>query len=153
MADETTKTDEVTDTIVVNLYNPNDGRNGRGQRINGPYLDELQLRDAEDKRAVVEGREPNYDNMAGCASVTLVTAEQLPLHPVVASKFNEPERQLSVNENLVVGTTVVAIPQEIPVAPEEVKSERTDDLFSDNNIENEIPEAPKGKASRTTTGK
>jgi hypothetical protein len=56
------------------LYNPNDGLHGR---TGGPYLDQLELIEAEKKRAFVEGREPDFNNLQGSAGVRLVTAQEL----------------------------------------------------------------------------
>lgn len=58
----------------VPLYNPNAGLT---PRVGGPYLDVLELERAETQRAVFENREPNYDDMAGTAGVTLMTAGQV----------------------------------------------------------------------------
>lgn len=66
----------------VPLYNPNDGLHGR---TGGPYLDELELKEAEIRRAAAENREPNFDNMAGSAGVRLVTAEQLASATVIST--------------------------------------------------------------------
>lgn len=56
------------------VYNPNAGLR---PRVGGPYLDNLELEDAEKRRAVLEGREPDYTNMAGSAGVPLVTSAEL----------------------------------------------------------------------------
>jgi hypothetical protein len=56
------------------LYNPNDGLHGR---TGGPYLDQLELIETEKKRAAVEGREPDFNNLQGSAGVRLVTAQEL----------------------------------------------------------------------------
>ena len=53
------------------LYNPNDNVTGRD---GGPYLDEVEARDAEARRAVVEDREPDFDNPPATAGIPLVTA-------------------------------------------------------------------------------
>ena len=53
------------------LYNPNDNVTGRD---GGPYLDEVEARNAEARRAVVEDREPDYDNPPATAGIPLVTA-------------------------------------------------------------------------------
>jgi hypothetical protein len=56
------------------LYNPNDGLTGRD---GGPYLDVVEMKDAERRRAEVEDREPDYDNLQPTAGVPLVRAETL----------------------------------------------------------------------------
>jgi hypothetical protein len=58
----------------VKLYNANDGLTGRD---GGPYLDIEEARAAEKRRAFVEDREPDYDNMPLGAGVKLVNAQQL----------------------------------------------------------------------------
>lgn len=56
------------------LFNANDGVTGRD---GGPYLDVEEAKRAEDRRAAVEGREPNYDNMGSTAGIQLNTAAQM----------------------------------------------------------------------------
>ena len=56
------------------LYNANDGITGRD---GGPYLDQVEAKHAEDHRAAVEGREPDYDTMGGYAGTVYLTAAQL----------------------------------------------------------------------------
>jgi hypothetical protein len=58
----------------VKVYNPNAGLS---PRVGGPYLDNVELEQAEIKRAVFENREPDFENMAGTAGVPLWTAGQL----------------------------------------------------------------------------
>lgn len=53
------------------LFNPNDGLTGRD---GGPYLDEVEMELAEEQRAVVEDREPDYENPLATAGVPLQTA-------------------------------------------------------------------------------
>lgn len=52
------------------LFNPNDNVTGRD---GGPYLDEVEARSAESRRAVVEDREPDYDNPPATAGIPLLT--------------------------------------------------------------------------------
>jgi hypothetical protein len=56
------------------LYNANDGVTGRD---GGPYLDEVEVIRAEERRALVEGREPDYDNPPATAGIQLNTAAQM----------------------------------------------------------------------------
>jgi hypothetical protein len=70
------------------LFNVNEGPNGR---TGGPYLDEVELRAAEDKRAAAEGRHPDYNNMTSTAGVPLVTAKELvESHHLQPSEFDKP---------------------------------------------------------------
>lgn len=54
----------------TNLYNPNDNVTGRD---GGPYLDEVEAREAEKRRAVIEDREPDLDNPPPTAGIPLNT--------------------------------------------------------------------------------
>lgn len=56
------------------LYNPNDGLTGRD---GGPYLDIEEAKRAEIRRAEVEGREPDFENLPPSAGIQLVTATSL----------------------------------------------------------------------------
>lgn len=56
---------------TVPLFNPNDGITGRD---GGPYLDEEQAREAEIRRARIEGREPDLDNPGLYAGIPANTA-------------------------------------------------------------------------------
>lgn len=73
------------------VFNPN---SGLGVRVGGPFMDVLEMEDAERRRAVVEGREPDYTNMAGSAGVPLWTAGQVANaygggHPAVAQMVTD----------------------------------------------------------------
>lgn len=58
-------------TTEVKLYNVNDGLTGRD---GGPYLDRVEMHNAETQRAAVEGRDPDYNNLQPTAGVQLVSA-------------------------------------------------------------------------------
>lgn len=58
----------------VKFFNPNDGL---FKRDGGPYLDEVQARQAEEIRAYREGREPDFENLQPHPGVPLVSEEQL----------------------------------------------------------------------------
>jgi hypothetical protein len=60
--------------VEKNLYNALDGVAGRD---GGPYLDQVEARKAEEVRARIEGRQPDYTNPPATAGQPLVTAEQL----------------------------------------------------------------------------
>ncbi len=68
----------MTDQAPEPLYNPHDGLS---KRDGGPYLDQIELEQAEIRRAKAEGREPDLDNLQGTAGVRLVTAEELVKYP------------------------------------------------------------------------
>lgn len=59
---------------MVKLFNPNEGLHGRQ---GGPFLDNVQRRQAEETRAIREGREPDYENMQPYVGDQLRTEEQL----------------------------------------------------------------------------
>jgi hypothetical protein len=59
---------------MPDLFNVNDGLTGRD---GGPYLDQVERRHAEDQRAIMEGREPNYETMGGTVGTVYVTAKGL----------------------------------------------------------------------------
>jgi cation transport regulator ChaB len=56
------------------LYNANDGVTGRD---GGPYLDVVEAEEAEKRRAVVEDREPDFDNLPATAGIQLNSAAQM----------------------------------------------------------------------------
>lgn len=56
------------------LFNPNDGLVGRD---GGPYLDQEEARIAEERRARIEGREPDFDNPPATAGIPLSPASTL----------------------------------------------------------------------------
>jgi len=56
------------------LYNANDGVTGRD---GGPYLDLVEVEQAEKRRAVVEDREPDFDNPPSTAGIQLNSAAQM----------------------------------------------------------------------------
>ena len=60
--------------MTQQLFNPNDSITGRD---GGPYLDEEEARVAEERRARVEGRKPDFDNPPATAGIPLVTATEL----------------------------------------------------------------------------
>lgn len=60
--------------MTQQLFNPNDSITGRD---GGPYLDEEEARVAEERRARIEGRKPNFDNPPATAGIPLVTSAEL----------------------------------------------------------------------------
>lgn len=59
---------------TANLYVATHGLYGRS---GGPYLDDEERRVAEERRAIVEGRDPDYDHPGSTAGTVLVNASQL----------------------------------------------------------------------------
>jgi hypothetical protein len=80
------------------MYNPNDGLHGR---TGGPYLDELELREGEIRRATAEGREPDFNNMSSVAGVRLVTAGQLASANVVTTVAVPSESNVDAVEEMI----------------------------------------------------
>lgn len=80
----------------VPLLNPNDGLTGRD---GGPYLDQEEQRIAEERRARIEGRKPNFDNPGATAGVQLRTAADIihhGVHNVVMPSQTENQRTYDV---------------------------------------------------------
>lgn len=61
-------------SVSQKLFNVNDGLTGRD---GGPYLDEVEMRDAEKHRAAVENRKPDLDNPGSTAGTYLVPGNYL----------------------------------------------------------------------------
>lgn len=74
-------------TETVDLFNPHGGLTGRD---GGPYLDEVERRNAEAIRAAKEGREPDFDNAPATAGTPLVTGAVL---ANVANPASNPSMQ------------------------------------------------------------
>lgn len=72
--DDSTSENAEVKTETVKLYNINDGVHGRD---GGPYLDQVQDRLAEQTRAFVEGREPDYENPLPSVGTVLVSEHGL----------------------------------------------------------------------------
>jgi hypothetical protein len=70
---------------TIDLYIAADGLTGRD---GGPYLDQEERRIAEERRAVVEDREPDLENPPATAGTVLVTASQL----LDAASVNAPSK-------------------------------------------------------------
>lgn len=83
---------------TANLYVATHGLYGRS---GGPYLDDEERRVAEERRAIVEGRDPDYDHPGSTAGTVLVNATQL----LSAAGVNVPavsgQSQTDANEVLV----------------------------------------------------
>lgn len=61
-------------SVSQKLFNANDGLTGRD---GGPYLDEVEMRDAEKRRAAVENRKPDLENPGPTAGTYLVPGSYL----------------------------------------------------------------------------
>ncbi len=90
-----TKNESQNEPKKVAVYNPNLGLTGK--RVGGPYLDELELKAAEVRRAEVEGREPDFNNMAGSAGVPLLNSEQMAA--LLGGGDMEVARMIDAHEN------------------------------------------------------
>lgn len=80
------------------LYNANDGLIGRD---GGPYLDRVEAERAEEQRAKVEKREPDYDNPGGYAGTVYVTASQLLASESVNNLPSQFEKATAAKEKAV----------------------------------------------------
>jgi hypothetical protein len=101
---------------TIPVFNPNDAN---GVRDGGPYLDQVELVQAETRRAAVEGREPNYDNLQPTAGVPAVTEAQL-ANISTAPKFETPnpigETSTPVNADAEVASNPKTDTEKIAVA-------------------------------------
>lgn len=71
---EETQEETQEDDGSIKLYDANQGRT---PRTGGPYVDEIERRQAEILRAQVEGREPDLDNPPPTVGTQLVTQDKL----------------------------------------------------------------------------
>lgn len=118
------------------LYNSNDGLTGRD---GGPYLDIEEAKAAEVRRAAVEGREPDFSNMASSSGIQLNTAAQM-LSTVTVNRpsgdvsvVKDAERTFKASEND--AKTNLSAWAEIPDLPTEgVNDEVVDDTPADTAV-------------------
>lgn len=61
-------------TTTVHLYN---AAHGKTPRTGGPYLDDVEREQAEERRAKIEGREPDLDNAPAAVGTVLVPKSAL----------------------------------------------------------------------------
>lgn len=66
--------DEDSGDTTVELYN---AAHGKTKRTGGPYLDDIEREKAEEFRAKMEDREPDYENAPAVAGTLLVPKSQL----------------------------------------------------------------------------
>lgn len=66
--------DEDSGDTTVKLYN---AAHGKTKRTGGPYLDDVEREKAEEIRAKIEDREPDYDNAPAVAGTLLVPKSAL----------------------------------------------------------------------------
>lgn len=74
------------DEVIVDLY---DANHGKAPRTGGPYLDDIERRNAETWRAQKENREPDYDNPPAVVSTVLVPKSQLVERDTDKSHFTD----------------------------------------------------------------
>lgn len=102
-----------------NLYN---AQNGVAGRDGGPYLDQVEARRAEEIRAQVENRDPDYDNPPATAGQPLVTAEELVrLH----GTSNIPSQE--TNNVQADALDKLASEGELPIKPHSVRESTNDE--------------------------
>jgi hypothetical protein len=140
----------------VKLYNVQEGLHGRGP---GMYSDREEQIAAEKRAALVEGREPDFDNLPPTAGTVLVTAEQL----VAASTVNAPsyldsqERadvaQAMVDAAPVEHVAVVEIPDEEEEVPAEPAPEPTEAKAEETSATKTDAKADAKATSTSTTPK
>lgn len=118
------------------LYNPNDSMTGRD---GGPYLDIEEAKLAEQRRATVEDREPNFEDMPATAGIPLVTGPQL---LTTASVNNLPSQAANFGLNVVESVEKVSEAEESDATVLRHWAERERD-FSE-------PESPQGQQRETS---
>lgn len=91
------------------LFNAHDGITGRD---GGPYLDKEEARLAEERRAIVEGREPDYEDTPASAGIVLVSASQL-LHGVGVNVPSQSGQSQTASEEAYVRS--IAEKEELPL--------------------------------------
>lgn len=104
----------------VKLYNPHDGLTGRD---GGPYLDEVERRNAEVIRAAKEGREPDFENAPATAGTPLVTAAVL---AGMANPASNPSMEAQVGDASVAGIETLVKDKNSPLTNFSVR-EKTED--------------------------
>lgn len=106
----------------VDLYNVNEGVHGR---TGGPYLDDVQARAEEDRRALIEGREPNYDDLQPFVGVQLVNKQRLIDGYNSTLIAGDDERKFEKDAEI--GAPVAAtVPAEALEVPDETADDETD---------------------------
>jgi hypothetical protein len=105
----------------VDFYNPNAATG----RPSGVYMDDEERKHAEDRRAVVEDREPDYKTMGATAGVPMVTSGELPLSPLGFEV--EPDQTLTVAVD-----PALEAAQEAEVDVRDFKGEANDGSVKDN---------------------
>lgn len=78
-------------SVSRDLFNVNDGLTGRD---GGPYLDEVEQREGEKKRAAVEKRQPDLENPGPVAGTVLVTGQRLLQQDVVANIPSQDDKDV-----------------------------------------------------------
>lgn len=93
---------------MARMFNVHDGLHGRD---GGPYLDQVEAYEAEKRRAQVEGREPDYDNMPASAGMVMLTEAQMLARGVNGAN---PSREALVLEEPEVVESEVVVESEDP---------------------------------------
>lgn len=109
--------------MTQQLFNPNDSITGRD---GGPYLDEEEAREAEIRRARVEGREPDLEKPPATAGIPLVTSSEL-LSTATINNIPSQDGVVGASDLLVKGAV------ENPDVLLQPRGERDIDALADNN--------------------
>jgi hypothetical protein len=113
-----------------NLYNVNDGVYGRD---GGPYLDQVEGRQQEERRAALEGREPDYDAHSVSPYVPLVTGDQLIANYNPTTLAGDDQKKFDGEITAPVIATV-----EVPTE-DELEGDDDENAESDAPVENDEP--------------
>lgn len=134
---------------MVKLFNPNEGLHGRQ---GGPFLDDVQRRQAEETRAIREGREPDYENMQPYVGDQLRTEEQLlqeAIHSATPPELTNFEG-ITAKPVLEIADEDMATDPENPAVKEQEDEDNSDEVNEDENEapldnpneDNQVPAAP-----------
>jgi len=109
--------------MTQQLFNPNDSITGRD---GGPYLDEEEAREAEIRRARVEGREPDLEKPPVTAGIPLVTSSEL-LSTATINNIPSQDGVVGASDLLIKGAV------ENPDVLLQPRGEKDIDALADNN--------------------
>lgn len=127
---------------MTKLFNPNEGLFGRQ---GGPFLDDVERKEAETVRAYREGREPNYENMQPSVGDQLRTEEQILQEQI--NGVNPPTLDELKDFKGVTAPVIVEVPDEVNEPDEDgdyVDDEDEDEVPNPDVVNpDETPEAPK----------
>jgi len=117
--------------MTQQLFNLNDSITGRD---GGPYLDEEEAREAEIRRARIEGREPDLEKPPATAGIPLVTSSEL-LSTTTINNIPSQDGVVGASDLLVKGA--VDDPNVLlqPRGERDIEALRDEDLIDKNIVD------------------